>query len=275
MTRVQTFKDYWETKSLITLKEYNKKYKKVSFLEQKILQNPYGEWDWYSISSNTEDVSLDFIHEFSKLLDWDKVSERNDLTEDFIRLYHYKINFDLISYDNLSIYFIREYRDILDWDKLSKRNNLSEEFYTEFQNYIDWKIISQKHLSEEFIRKFQNKVDWDYISKRTDLSNKFLLEFIHKLNLTFLDKKLLTIIMYYQYYANKIKSWYIRMTRKHRRSILINKIKQTSQKNLFIKSIHQSLKNDKNCYSKNKKEKEIIACMLLAVLITYIVTNTM
>jgi len=133
---MKTFKDYWETKDLITLTDYILKYNQASVLEQQILKKPYKKWNWSDISSNTLDISLNFLNEFYKFIDWEQLSKRNDLTDIFIIKNENKINFQSIEYKNLPIYIIRRYRHLLNWNRMSKLENLTEEFYSEFKNYI-------------------------------------------------------------------------------------------------------------------------------------------
>jgi len=135
--KIKTFKDYWETKSLISFRKYVSKYKRASLIEQEFLQNPTNKkWCWYALSGNEKDISLNFITELYNRVDWEQVSLRNDLTEEFIIKFEQKINFYFIPYKDLSLYFIRRYRHLLNWDRLSKRDNLDKEFYIEFQHYM-------------------------------------------------------------------------------------------------------------------------------------------
>lgn len=246
--KIKTFKDYWETKSLITLREYIKKYGKTSPLEQRILQKPYDEWSWDHISINIKEISLNFIKEFYEYVNWGLVSERYDLNEKFIIEFEQKINFNKINYNNLSIYFIRRYKHLLDWNKLSKEDKLSEDFYEEFQNYINWDIISNRYLSENFIRKFPNKVNWDFISTRNDLSTHFLLDFHDKFNYNILHITSFTFLMNCKFYVNKIQKWYKLILLDRKKQILLDKVMKTSKKNLLIKSIS----NYNNFSPKNK-----------------------
>ena len=49
--------------------------------------------------------------------------------------------------------FIREFQDKVDWEYISIYQNLSEDFIKEFQNKVNWRIISKyQKLSEDFIR---------------------------------------------------------------------------------------------------------------------------
>lgn len=122
---------------------------------------------------------------FDKMF-WEIICCSNyQLTEDFIRKYHDKVDWRCISiYQNLSENLIREFCDKVDWIYISINQKLSEEFIEEFQHKVDWYSISEyQKLSEEFIKKFQNRVNWYFISKHQELSESFISEFQHKLNM--------------------------------------------------------------------------------------------
>jgi hypothetical protein len=54
--------------------------------------------------------------------------------------------------------FIREFSDKVDWDWISYSQNLSENFVREFQDKVNWKdIFKHQNLSESFIREFKDK----------------------------------------------------------------------------------------------------------------------
>ena len=110
---------------------------------------------------------------------WYEVSEHEGLTEDFIREFQDKVDWDCISEcQRLSEDFIREFKDKVYWYWISKNQYLSEDFIREFQYRVNWSIISEyQPLSEDFIRKFADKVDWEYISDYQHLSEAFIREF--------------------------------------------------------------------------------------------------
>ena len=69
-------------------------------------------------------------------VDWEFISKRLKLSEDFIR----------------------EFKDKLDWRNISGYQKLSEDFIREFKDVVNWYCISEcQVLSEEFIREFKNK----------------------------------------------------------------------------------------------------------------------
>jgi len=110
---------------------------------------------------NRQKILLKFI-QIHINVDWECISNNYALSENFMREFQDKINWNIISayYHKLSENFIREFKDKLGWDYIS---------------------MNQK-LSENFIREFQNDVYWNYISEYQNLSKNFKEEFKYKLN---------------------------------------------------------------------------------------------
>lgn len=136
---------------------------------------------------------------------WNYISEFQELSEDFIREFKDKVNWTYISqYQKLSESFIREFKDHVDWSMISKYQKLSESFIREFQDKVSWGYISGfQKLSESFIREFQDEVGWYWISKHQKLSNEFIKEFKYRLNL------------------NKIKgSWHYKTTEEKKQAVV-------------------------------------------------------
>jgi len=140
------------------------------------------QFNWYKISQIPGLLSEDFIREFKDKVNWDKISQHQTLSEDFIREFQDKVNWDEISrIRNLSEDFIRKFADKMDWGWISYHQKLSEDFIREFQGKLDWRRISGRQtLSENFIREFQDKVYWEEISGQQKLSENFIREFKNK-----------------------------------------------------------------------------------------------
>ena len=72
-----------------------------------------------------------------------------------------KVDWEWVSYrDKLSEDFIREFKAKLDWGYMSIGQTLSEDFIREFKCKVDWyKISRYQKLSEDFIREFAEKLN--------------------------------------------------------------------------------------------------------------------
>ena len=65
---------------------------------------------------------------------------------------------DISINQSLSEDFIREFQDKVDWDWISKYQNLSEDFIREFKDKVDWYYISKyQKVSNKFIEEFFQK----------------------------------------------------------------------------------------------------------------------
>ena len=76
---------------------------------------------------------------------------------------YYDPDFDWSNYafyrnNKLSEDFIREFKDKVDWEHISYYQKLSEDFIREFKDRVDWMMISRyKTLSEEFVKEFKEE----------------------------------------------------------------------------------------------------------------------
>jgi hypothetical protein len=85
--------------------------------------------------------------------DWNRISQSQKLSEEFIRENSEKVNWNWISiYQKLSEEFIRENSEKVNWDWISQYQKLSEGFIREFSAKVNWGWISQyQKLSEDLI----------------------------------------------------------------------------------------------------------------------------
>ena len=139
------------------------------------------DWDLISVK---ETLSEEFIRYFQNELDWSLISQYQKLSESFIREFKDRVHWNNISrYQQLSESFIREFKDKVYWLPLSRYQNLSESFIREFKDKVDWFYISiYQQLSEDFIREFKDKVDWSCISRYQKLSESFIRDFKGKVD---------------------------------------------------------------------------------------------
>ena len=144
---------------------------------------------WYEVSEH-EGLTEDFIREFQDKVDWDCISECQRLSEDFIREFKDKVDWYWISKNQyLSEDFIREFQYRVNWSIISEYQPLSEDFIRKFADKVDWEYISDyQHLSEDFIREFKNRVYWSRISKYQHLSEDFIREFKGKVDWKYISR---------------------------------------------------------------------------------------
>lgn len=126
----------------------------------------------------------DIIEKYDSMMNWDIISERNDLNSDFIRYYKDKVNWKIISqHQKLSEYFIKEFQDRVDWDNITMFQNLSECFMDDFKSKINWNIAKDyQSFSESYIRKVCSGDDKlmdlaSVINRNNDFSSEFFNDF--------------------------------------------------------------------------------------------------
>ncbi len=121
---------------------------------------------------------------YSNKFDWNnyKFYQNNQLSEDFIREFQDKVNWEYISWrQKLLEDFIKEFKNKVNWDLISQYQILSEDFIKKFQNKVNWiKISIHQKLSEDFIKEFQDKIDWHWFKINKKLSEKFKEEMFNK-----------------------------------------------------------------------------------------------
>jgi len=76
-----------------------------------------------------------------------------------------KLNWDYISQrDNLEIRFIEEFKDYIKFDKLSENKYLTIKHIRVFKNNLNWNILSRFYKFKlQHLLEFQHKVNWEYI----------------------------------------------------------------------------------------------------------------
>jgi hypothetical protein len=151
----------------------------LRYLFSKGLSEDHVDWDWIT---RKQELSEDFIREFQDNVDWEEISANQKLSEDFIREFKNRVYWYHISWkQTLSEEFIREFADRVDWNSISRYQTLSENFIKEFADRVNWWWISTfQTLSEDFIGKFERYVDWKVISSYQKLTEDFIRKYQDK-----------------------------------------------------------------------------------------------
>ena len=116
------------------------------------------------------EISDDYIRKYKDKIDWNEISESENIREDFIIKFQDKVNWEFISKSQtLSESFIRIYKDKCYWQIISMYQTLSEKFIKEFAYHVCWPMIFQcQILSEDFIKESiikYNLLHTEYIYK--------------------------------------------------------------------------------------------------------------
>ena len=102
-------------------------------------------------------------HYRNKLL-WMDISNRHDLTYDFIR----------------------EFKDSIYWNNISSSFNLvlDDQFIEEFKDKLNWHFISSyKKLETKDLRRYKDRLNWGNISRCQKLTDEQIREFDQKMQL--------------------------------------------------------------------------------------------
>lgn len=138
------------------------------------------DWDSISRSSMTDE----FIDRFSNDLNWDIISEISNITVDFLDKYYVRLNITIISRrDDLTIDVIERLKDDVDWNIVGKRKDIPFSFIRDNYSRIDWDILSRRQdLTLGFIEEHYNKLHWGYVSSFDKLSERIIRKFKDKVD---------------------------------------------------------------------------------------------
>jgi hypothetical protein len=111
--------------------------------------------------------------------DWNYISSKKVLTEEFIRSNCDKVNWELISkFQKLSPEFIDEFADNLNWVVMSETQKLPEWLIDKYANKVNWiKLCIHQKMTENFIDKHREDVNWKFICEHQKLSEDFIDKF--------------------------------------------------------------------------------------------------
>lgn len=129
------------------------------------------DWDLITESILQHKPNIDiycFLEDFHEKINWDIISSQYQyLSLKFINNFHRYLNWSYVSRcQKLSEKIIRKYYQVVDWKNISQFQSLSEKFIAEFQYYVDWYLITKHQtLSPEFIERYEDAVDWNNIVK--------------------------------------------------------------------------------------------------------------
>ena len=93
-------------------------------------------------------------------INWNKVSQREILSEDMIEKYQAFVNWANVSkYQTLSEAFIIKHKNEVNWKYISSNQKLSEGFINKYKDYLDMELVKDNWLnkSEEFKRNIVRK----------------------------------------------------------------------------------------------------------------------
>lgn len=98
------------------------------------------QWEWNDIYM--DNLSIDFIRQFSDILPWRFISEYKELREKDIFQFKDKLNWGVVSsYQHLSPEILNRFEEFLDYMYLGTNTNLPEDFVLAHKDKINWRVI--------------------------------------------------------------------------------------------------------------------------------------
>lgn len=131
---------------------------------------------WENIS-NRRDLTDEFIREFADYLNWDQLSSNSNvyLSETIMDEFKDRINWVLISGNKLlEPWEVDKYRDLLDWNRLTRWQKLTEEQLYKYSHLINWEYINCQKLSIQFMEDYFNLLPIEDIARHQHLTEEFI-----------------------------------------------------------------------------------------------------
>lgn len=199
--------------------------------------------DVYDISRYSKLTSDVFV---TRNLNWDVISERDDLTIEFLRKYRDKINWRTISRTwKLELSFLDEFKDKLDWTIITHRlrNSSDRSFISRYKDDIDWYTVSV-YADLAVVGYFASRVYWKVVAERLDLTIDFLEKYSNRIDWDIIAESCMNIDILR--YFNKNLNWDIVSKRItiHTDSAFIKKISEYLNWHYVSKRISISIIGD-------------------------------
>jgi hypothetical protein len=169
---------------LLNNKFYDKFYDKLYFYdiiirsENKIHDKYCNYLSTYVWENLSKCIALYKIPKYKKFINWKRVSERADLTPQFINKFKSKLDFNQIVSNKtmfLNESFFRKYKDKIDLKKAVLNHDIPESFIEKNFSGTDWHSVGYyKQLSTKFLNKHWEKIPFDVLINRQILSKNIL-----------------------------------------------------------------------------------------------------
>lgn len=126
---------------------------------------------WESISQYPK-LSLEFVIEFNKYIDWEVYVSTRYLSYDNIDILAPYIDWNRISkLHDMDRRFLEQVKDHLNWDIMSTKRNILDDkyFIIKYQKYLNWEIIMTNDNDKrcyEFIQMYKRDLDIDMLLEK-------------------------------------------------------------------------------------------------------------
>lgn len=118
-----------------------------------------------------------------KVMRWDIICRRADLTPEFIELHAKYLCWHTMSTRKWNAEFINKYAARIYWDVLVRCAQLNEDLISQHEHRLDWDLVSQhQHLSEEFMILHDDRINWNIAAQCQKLSEDMVDYYIDRIN---------------------------------------------------------------------------------------------
>jgi hypothetical protein len=137
---------------------------------------------------DTPDLSEEYIRAHHDKVNWPLLSRFKNFTPEFLRDFKHEIDWTDYTYANIlanmfSLELIREFQNEVDWCVVSQHFQMPEAFILEFGDQVNWYFISgHQKVTEKMIEKYEKLLDWDRITSAQRMTDEFVRKYKHKIN---------------------------------------------------------------------------------------------
>lgn len=135
---------------------------------------------WTEISER-HDLSIDFVREFRDKINWETICNNGNFafTWEFLDEFEDRIDWYVISDSKvLEHKDLIKYKDKLNWSSITRNQKLTEEELYQFSDLLNWNFIYNQNLTDKFIRDYYKELYPSSLARFCKLSEQFIEEHI-------------------------------------------------------------------------------------------------
>lgn len=140
------------------------------------------EEEFNSLSKKEKNAIEKFSNLYKSTFDWLYLTNHGELTEDSIRKFADRVNWDIISErKNLTDKFIEDFKDKLNWVSFTRYQKFNKEQLIKYVNYINWDMapVYQPLMDEEIIDVVmaspkKDELNWHGVAVMIKMSEQFI-----------------------------------------------------------------------------------------------------
>lgn len=137
--------------------------------------------DWSVVTYRAVNTKLmastcQFVKKFKSKLDWNAISQyQNKMTNVFVTTYLTYLNWNIISYSDLSCKTFKKCAKYMNWNRLVTNYDLSIDELYDLKDFIPWDLVAKYQFLEEVeIEELSTMINWIDVSRYQVLSADFI-----------------------------------------------------------------------------------------------------